>query len=261
MDNKLNIEEIKYLIPDYITGSLNDKDKLLVENAIQESSELREMYEDMSGAFRFVSNAKFKEPPAQYWNTLLPKIHEKIEAKSSKKFSWGSASAIWKIIIPAAAVLLIFIVYQLLKSPEDQMTKKEKEEKQIENIQKDSGNNTKQEIKEEKKQKVETKENDVVKENPVNIKTPKLFKKNKIINEPKVSFDNVAQDNKASNNENIKENNDRDNEEFASIDPDDISVFSGNPADGIDDETESELNKLNTNEKDQLIEDLMKSNL
>jgi flagellar biosynthesis GTPase FlhF len=259
MNNKLNIEEIKYLIPDYITGLLNDKDKLLVEGAIEESAEIRAFYEDVKSALNFVSSTKFEQPTGQYWNTLLPRIHERIEAKSNKKFSWAKIAAIWKIIIPAAAILLIFIVYQLLKSPENQMTKKEL--KPTENIQKDSGSNSKQEIKQDNNQKIDTKENNVAKENRLNNKSPKSSKKNKIINEQENSYENVAQDNKSDFKENIKENENRENEDFASIDPDDISILAGNAIDGIDDETEGELSKLSNNEKEQLIEDLMKTNL
>src|SRR5260221_14107036 len=107
MNNKLNIEELKYLVPDYISGLLSDAEKTLVENALKESDELKNFYEEVKGIFEFVSNVKFEEPPAQYFNNLLPRIHQKIELSSAKRFACSNIAAIWKIIIPAVAVLLV----------------------------------------------------------------------------------------------------------------------------------------------------------
>ena len=48
MNNKLNIEEIKYYIPDYITGVINDNDKMIVETALKQSQELKEFYNELN---------------------------------------------------------------------------------------------------------------------------------------------------------------------------------------------------------------------
>ncbi len=232
MNSKINIEEIKFLIPDYITNSLEDKDKLTVESALSESAELREFYNEMKGTFEFVSAVKFEEPSPQYWNSLLPRIHEKLEAKAARKFSWDSITAIWKIIVPVAAVILIFVAYVLLRSPENQISKKQINNEQKEN--KDSNNSIKQEIKEEKKdsqnQSIDKNQENLSNETSDKVKAPKVIKKNNVIKQDKNSNDNMAQDVKknADNNSDIK-NNDND--------------------------------KLNNNEKDQLIEDLLKTNL
>src|SRR5258706_3939025 len=176
MNNKLNIGELKYLMPDYISGLLSDNDKLIIENALKSSAELREFYEDVKGTFEFVKNVKFEEPPALYFNTLLPKIHEKIEQRASRKFQWSNIGAMWKIIIPVAAVLLIFIFYMVLKSPEDQLTKKEI--KPIEEIKKDTPKSQTPEIKDEKKNIIEPKTDNISDEKRVKIKTQQQTKKN-----------------------------------------------------------------------------------
>jgi transposase-like protein len=265
MNNKLNIEELKYLIPDYITGALDENEKLLVDNALKESAELREFYNEAKNTLEFVSNVKFEEPPAQYWNNLLPRIHEKIDARAAKKFSWDNISAIWKIIVPVAAVILFFIIYQLVKSPENQITKKQENKEQ--KVITDSSSNVKNEVKEEKKEQVEKKDDNAANNIKGNdskvIKEPKFGKRNSNLKHQNVPEDNLAQKNKDNNSEDL--NNDRDNnianEEFALIETEENSILPGHVLGAMDDETESELNNLNGNEKDQLIENLLKTDL
>ena len=53
MENKINIDEIKYLIPDYVTGHLNNAEKLKVEDALSKSNELRDFYNEMKSVLSF----------------------------------------------------------------------------------------------------------------------------------------------------------------------------------------------------------------
>jgi hypothetical protein len=50
-------------------------------------------------------------------------------------------------------------------------------------------------------------------------------------------------------------------EEIASIDPEELSVFAGGAPGALDADTDKELDELSGTEKDMLIEDLIKSNL
>lgn len=88
MNTKYNTEEIMMLIPDYITGNISSSDKALVEKALSESAELTELYMDMKSSVGFIDSVKQAEPAPQYWNTLLPRIHERIEERQNKGFSW-----------------------------------------------------------------------------------------------------------------------------------------------------------------------------
>jgi len=265
MNNKLNIEELKYLIPDYITGALDENDKLLVDNALKESAELREFYTETKNTFKFVSNVKFEEPPAQYWNNLLPRIHEKIDARAAKKLSWDNISAIWKIIVPVAAVILFFVIYQLVKSPENQISKKQENKEQKINV--DSGSNVKNEVKDEKKEKVEKKDDNVANNISGNgnkiVKGPGVNKRNGVVRHQNAPEEENMADNNEKNNDNLnneKESN-VENEEYALIETEESSILPGHVLGTMDDETESELNNLNGNEKDQLIENLLKTDL
>ena len=123
MAKKLNIEDIKLLIPDYITGSLSGEEFASVDNAIKNNPEIASLYSDMKSALEFVENVKFEEPVPQYWNNLLPKIHEKIEARNEKKLFKNPIPLIWKILVPVAAIILIAVIYRIATTPENQITK------------------------------------------------------------------------------------------------------------------------------------------
>jgi hypothetical protein len=236
--NIKNIEKIKLMLPDYAMDKLNPEEKKIVENALQESTELMALYGELSGTFNFVNGVKLEEPSAQYWSTLLPRIHERIETKQ-KRFSVETLVSYWKIFVPAAAVILIALIYFLVinKQSDKTITKK-----QIEQIQKDTVKKT-DDIKKEV-----VKEEDKGKESP---KTEKVknhkpgFKKL-----PDVKNIDVAQ-----KKEELESNGD-----FASEDIEQESVF-GEGAGSLDEETESGLDRLSDNEEQLLIQELKNSNL
>ncbi len=150
MNNKLNTEEIKFMIPDYISGMLNDTDKVQVDEAIKESAEVREFYNEMKGTFDFVSTVKFEEPAPVYWNSLLPRIHDKIDSRESKGFSWDKIASMWKVLVPIAAIILIALVYYMVKPSNTQLTEEKKIEQIKKDTSKDDNNINKENVKREK---------------------------------------------------------------------------------------------------------------
>lgn len=251
MNNNINIEEIKLLLPDYITGSLGEEEKQKVEAALGSEPSLKELYTVMKDALDFAGIVQAEEPSPQYWNNLLPRIHQKIDEKESRK----SFSHAWKILLPAAAVILIFIIFRISFTPKIEIT-----EKQIDKID---------------TQRVETK--DTVKQKIKNIQTPVQDKKNianenKTVEKPRFIKRNIRnhdEDNTADNYR--KDENDKienlkkeipENYDYASVaEIDDYSIFGAGAPGAIDDETAEELDKLSGNEQDDLLETLSKSNL
>ena len=124
-----DIEEIKQLIPDYVMGRLIAEEKNIVEEALENSPELRSLLNEISGTVDFVNTVKVKEPEPQYWATLLTKIHDRIEKLEEKRFSWEKAASYWKVLVPAAAVILIAIFYYtyFYKQPDTTITKNKEE--------------------------------------------------------------------------------------------------------------------------------------
>ena len=253
MKSNLNIEEIQLMIPDYISGELSDEEKALVEGAMKESAELRQFYSEMKETFNFVGSVKFTEPAPQYWNSLLPRIHEKIESRESKAFSWDKVSAIWKVLVPIAAVILIALVYYIVKPTNTQLT----EDKKIENIKKDSSKDNDNNPKEEKQ--VEKKnENNLTNEQDKSAeKHNVILKRNNI-----QKNDNIVKDEEKSvNNNDVVKETVKDEQLAVDVDIEETSIFATGEAAGFDEEIENELKNLNDSEQSQLLNEIINSNL
>ncbi len=253
MNSKINIEEIQLMIPDYISGELSDEEKALVEGAMKESDELRQFYSEMKDTFNFVGSVKFTEPSPQYWNSLLPRIHEKIESRESKGFSWDKVSAIWKVLVPIAAVILIALVYYIVKPSNTQLT----EEKKIENIKKDSSKDNSNIPKEEKQVEKKNENNLTDEQDKSSEKQNGVIKKDNIKRN-----DNIVKDeeNSVNNNDVVKETV-KDEQLAVDVDIEETSIFATGEAAGFDEEIENELKNLNDSEQSQLLDEIINSNL
>lgn len=253
MNNKLNIDEIQLMIPDYISGGLSEEDKALVESAMKESVELKQFCSEMKETFNFVSSVKFTEPAPQYWNSLLPRIHERIEIREAKGFSWDKVSAVWKVLVPIAAVILIALVYYIVKPSNTQLT----EDKKIENIKKDSPKDNDSSPKEEKQ--IEKKNED----NLTDEQDKSTEKQNIIIKRDNVKRnDNIVKDEeKSQNNNDVVKETVNDEQLAVDVDIEETSIFATGEAAGFDEEIENELKNLNDSEQSQLLHEIINSNL
>jgi len=252
MKSNINIEELMQLIPDYITGQIDENDKRMLESAMNESAELRELYNEMSGTLAFVNNIKFVEPSLQYWNALLPRIHERIEQQESKKFSWNKIPNLWKMLVPIAAVVIIALVYYLVKPSGVQMTK---DENKIENINKDTNKDKIENNKEDNKLPENSKEG-LVKEDEKH-KSDDDARKDIKIN--KTDNYNLVKEETVTNDSNYKEQEPLNGDYTSDID--ETSVFSTGEGAGLDYKTEDELKELSDTEQNSLLKQLEKSNL
>lgn len=261
MDSKLNNDEIKFMIPDYITGTLNDTEKALLDEALRNSSELREFYNEMKSTFELVSSVEFSEPEPQYWNSLLPRIHDRIDSRENKGFSWDKISAVWKVLVPIAAVILIAVIYYITRPSNIQLTEEKKTEelKKTEQIKKDTSKdetNSNIENIEQNKITEEKKSENIVKKQSVPENKSNLIRKN-----------NIRPDNATAKNEIketqeiIKELPEDVKEEQLAADIEETSLLADGGSAGFDEETESELKKLNNNEQQLLLEELENTNL
>lgn len=115
MNKKINIKEIEQMLPDFISGKLSENDRKKVRESLEIYPELNAQYLEFKKVMEFVSSVKFEEPSPQYWVNLPSRIHDKIEQrKQSKKpiLFEGFAVSWWKIALPAAALVLIFVIYK-----------------------------------------------------------------------------------------------------------------------------------------------------
>ncbi len=248
MSSKKEIEKIKLLIPDYVSGLLGDEEKKYVEQYLNSSSELRDFYDEVSLAFTAIDKIKYTEPSPGYWINLLPRIHQRIEEKEEAESARNTFTKWWKVLVPVSAVILIVIIYMLFKPAEQQMTKKEKQDTIQQTEQK------KEEIP-ETKEKITAKEQqpvkkDILKSAKTNLKKPGVVKEQLV--EEKVENYVVTQ---VKNKALIKDIT----EEFASDEVSESILFGG--AGSFDEEIESELDKLSTLEQDLMLEKLIKTDI
>jgi hypothetical protein len=250
MPNKLEIEKIKFLLPDYITGTLTEEEAQMVKNAIDVSEEVKGLYLDMKSALDFAGSVKYEEPAPQYWNNLLPRIHEKIDEREQKSLAKNPLSYIWKVLVPVAAVILIFIIYRISFTPNTEIS--EKEQKNL--------NNEKVEKNIEKPVTPITKEENIANKNnekPRNVRhhrTEKIQKRENLANKTN-DFE------KPLSNEDMRKEKIT-HKELASIaDIEELSIFGAGTPGTLDEDTENELDKLNEDQQDNLLQELSKANL
>lgn len=263
-ENNYNIEELKLLIPDYITGDISIMDKQKIEEALKNSAEIARFHQEMKGAFEFISEVKQNEPEPAYWNSLIPRIHDRIDEREQSKFSWGNISSIWKILVPVSAIVLIAILYYSFSPSETEITKDDKQELQQDLKGKEENKtgitDTISNVKtEDSKQNIILPGNNI-KEKSIDEKSPrKYLAPDRKIFEPKMKDDNIVKDDTPEKQ--IDPVNTNESADIVNIDPDETAIFTIGQSAGLDEETENELNKLKENEKDLLLEQLLNSNL
>jgi len=241
-----NIEEIKLLLPDYISGNIESGDKKLVEDAFENSPELQELFNEMTGTFGFVSKVKFKEPDTLYWTNLLPRIHERLEKTEERKFSWEKVLSYWKVFVPVTAVILLAVVYFTVLNKNDESTITEKKIEKIDTSRKIEN----------------TEKKEIVKDNNTNTteQEKKIPVDKKILKHYPSKYDKT--DEKPVQDKILKETPKQEEPElYTEIDIEEEAVFTGGTAGMVDDEIESGLNTLNRNEQDELLKELINSNL
>ncbi len=255
MNNKLNNEEIKFMLPDYISGKLNDVEKVLVEKVLKESAEVREFYNEMKETFDFVSSVQYKEPEPQYWNSLLPRIHDKIHSRESKGFSWDKIASMWKALVPIAAIILIALIYYIVKPSNIQLTEEKKIEQVKKDTLKDENNDSKENIKQEKVSDNKNADNVTKEQNKFEKNNNNVVKKNS------TKPDNVTAKSILPEFEPVQETLEPLKDEQLAVEIEETSIFANGEGTGFDEETENEFKKLNVNEQEMILHYLQNSNL
>lgn len=258
MKNKINIKEVQLLLPDYITGSLDAMQKESVENAIKSNPEISKMYNEMKNAFEFVGSVKSEEPLPQYWTNLLPRIHERIEAKQERKLFNKPVPVIWRVLVPIAAIILIAILYKVVFISEKQYTEKKENIIQQEQPQEQPKEQLKEHENVIPKQNTNESKKEVSndKENIEKIKTPRVHSR---MHEPEtIEPEKLA---KEDDNDILKQKDNKLIDEFASLDMNDLTYITDSEAEGQSEEMENEVEKLNNKEKEDLIIDISNLNM
>ena len=261
MNKKINIEELKYLVADYITGDIQESDKIILEKAMAESRELSDFYLQVKGTFSFVNAVKPSEPQPQYWNTLLPRIHQKLEERENRPVIWDTLVSYWKVIVPVAAIILFAVIYLSLKPSDKEIVKESDKQENLT----DSNNNKPENVIKNNNDRI-TEENKSADDNKSTEKNTADDKLNKTVKKDKRNYsipenyeDKIVKKENRDDIEIPEEKKEKYTDQSFEID--DAFIFAGNESLGLDEEIENDLKKLNDSEKNTLLEDLINVNL
>lgn len=108
-------EELLENLPDYVNNKIDDgKLSEAIEYEILSNTDFKKEYDSVSSTLNSFNKIEFSEPPDNYFNTLLPKINERIYDKRGKFIIIKKFSTLWKYAIPVAAIILFFIGYKTI---------------------------------------------------------------------------------------------------------------------------------------------------
>jgi hypothetical protein len=112
MNKNINNENLIYSLPDYITGKLNDEGlKFRIAEEIRNNNGFRQEYELLKETYSSLKNLEFSEPPAHYFNNLVPRLNQRIENES--KFSFAHLfrlANLFKYALPAVTVVCVILL-------------------------------------------------------------------------------------------------------------------------------------------------------
>ena len=113
MVKRLNCKEVKYLLPDYVQGTISDDDISLVAQHLHECKDCPRELKSLQELYARLESRTESSPAASYWATLLPRIHERIdERKKHYVPRWAP-----RFVFPLAAAAVIVLVAIRLFSP------------------------------------------------------------------------------------------------------------------------------------------------
>ncbi len=102
----MTCRDVHSRLPEFIRRTEAGGDVALIEEHLRGCPSCREEEASMRELFSVLGKEKAWTPPAAYWNSLLPRIHARIDARQERPMPlWLS-----RVAVPLAAALLVAIV-------------------------------------------------------------------------------------------------------------------------------------------------------
>jgi hypothetical protein len=101
----MNCKELQLRIPDMIDGTIRGDEKTILEEHVAHCPECSREYAELSVLLAHLKTDEPWAPPQAYWNSLIPKIHDRIEQTSrpARLFpAW-----IRRSVVTAAAIAVV----------------------------------------------------------------------------------------------------------------------------------------------------------
>lgn len=107
----MTCKQVQHLLPDYVRGELSDEEMSLVAQHLHECKDCPKELASLQQLYNRLDAMEIEEPREEYWQTFVPRVHERIEARSKRRvpgwvprFAYGLAAI--AAVIVALEVLL-----------------------------------------------------------------------------------------------------------------------------------------------------------
>ncbi len=105
MDHK----DVRTLIPDYLTSSLDEKSRIVLEEHVKACPHCRKEIELLRPVVQALKGHSAAPPPEKYFNNLLPRIRKRLEPSESRFPLFGPFWTRWLAPLTALGVALVLI--------------------------------------------------------------------------------------------------------------------------------------------------------
>lgn len=107
----MNCKDVQYRLPDFIRGEITESESKYISGHLLTCKRCSNELESLKILFVHIGKEKSWQPSDLYWNTLLPRINNRIQTTSK----WLPYSRIMQLALPiAAAIVLVVLSLQLL---------------------------------------------------------------------------------------------------------------------------------------------------
>jgi predicted anti-sigma-YlaC factor YlaD len=97
-------EKLKELVSSYLDGELGQEEREMVEKHLEECSECRQAYREMSELGEVIGKMTLMEPPKEAWRMYTESVYNRMERRIG-----------WILVSIGAMVVLFFTGYEMLK--------------------------------------------------------------------------------------------------------------------------------------------------
>jgi len=110
--NYKNSDKLIFSLPDYVTGEELGKDiREQIEERLKNDKSFYAEYLRIKETYEYMKDVETDAAPENYFSSLLPKIHERIELRSTRKSILDYIIGSWKIAVPALTVILLIMIF------------------------------------------------------------------------------------------------------------------------------------------------------
>lgn len=104
----MHTKHVEYLLPDYVTGKLEEPLRSGVAGHLEGCAECRAELETLQHAFQSISGPGPRAPSSAYFSGILPRVRERLEQKES--LSMFSRPLVTRFALPLAVGVLALVL-------------------------------------------------------------------------------------------------------------------------------------------------------